>query len=73
MLRVEKTGHSGTLDPESPRLDRVHRPRDAAGQGAAGRGEGVRLRRRLHRRQSGKAAVQRAIETFTGALFQRPL
>ena len=57
---------------KSPEACRVHRPRDAAGQGAAGRGEGVRLRRACSRRQSGKAAVQRAIETLTGALFQRP-
>ena len=72
MLRVEKTGHSGTLDPKVTGglivcIDRATRLVKAQ-QG----GEGVRASRGCTPPRGGKAAVNRAIETLTGALFQRP-
>mmetsp|Transcript_35637 Transcript_35637/g.87660 ORF Transcript_35637/g.87660 Transcript_35637/m.87660 type:complete len:486 (+) Transcript_35637:55-1512(+) len=74
MLRVEKTGHSGTLDPKVTGslivcIDRATRLVKA--QQGAGK-EYVCIARLHSAPEGGKAAVQRAIETLTGALFQRP-
>ena len=74
MLRVEKTGHSGTLDPKVTGglivcIDRATRLVKA--QQGAGK-EYVCICRLHSAPEGGKAAVQRAIETLTGALFQRP-
>mgnify|MGYP001390393486 FL=1 len=74
MLRVEKTGHSGTLDPKVTGglivcIDRATRLVKA--QQGAGK-EYVCIARLHGAPEGGKAGVQRAIETLTGALFQRP-
>ena len=74
MLRVEKTGHSGTLDPKVTGglivcIDRATRLVKA--QQGAGK-EYVCIARLHAAPEGGKAAVNRAIETLTGALFQRP-
>ena len=74
MLRVEKTGHSGTLDPKVTGglivcIDRATRLVKA--QQGAGK-EYVCVARLHSKPEGGKQAVQRAIETLTGALFQRP-
>ena len=74
MLRVEKTGHSGTLDPKVTGglivcIDRATRLVKA--QQGAGK-EYVCICRLHGAPEGGKTAVQRAIETLTGALFQRP-
>jgi len=74
MLRVEKTGHSGTLDPKVTGglivcIDRATRLVKA--QQGAGK-EYVCIARLHSAPEGGKAAVLRAIETLTGALFQRP-
>ena len=74
MLRVEKTGHSGTLDPKVTGglivcIDRATRLVKA--QQGAGK-EYVCICRLHSAPEGGKGAVQRAIETLTGALFQRP-
>ena len=74
ILRVEKTGHSGTLDPKVTGclivcIDRATRLVKA--QQAAGK-EYVSVIR-LHGELPGKAAaLGQAIERLTGALFQRP-
>lgn len=74
ILRVEKTGHSGTLDPKVTgclivcidRATRLVKSQQSAGK------EYVAVVR-LHSALEGKAAAMgRAIETLTGALFQRP-
>ncbi|PRW20765.1 H ACA ribonucleo complex subunit 4 [Chlorella sorokiniana] len=74
ILRVEKTGHSGTLDPKVTgnlivcvdRATRLVKSQQGAGK------EYVAVAR-LHSKVAGGAAkVARAIETLTGALFQRP-
>ena len=74
MLRVEKTGHSGTLDPKVTGglivcIDRATRLVKA--QQGAGK-EYVCVARLHSKPEGGKQAVLRAIETLTGALFQRP-
>ncbi|KAH9937547.1 putative rRNA pseudouridine synthase [Fomitopsis serialis] len=66
ILRVEKTGHSGTLDPKVTGclivcIDRATRCRK----------EYVAVLR-LHSPLPNPAALPRAIQTLTGALFQRP-
>jgi len=72
ILRVEKTGHSGTLDPKVTGclivcIDRATRLVKA--QQSAGK-EYVAVAR-LHA-ACNVAKVQRSVETLTGALFQRP-
>lgn len=78
ILRVEKTGHSGTLDPKVTGclivcIDRATRLVKA--QQSAGK-EYVGLVR-FHSAIGGSTAeatrkVERAVSTLTGALFQRP-
>ncbi|KAG5182391.1 pseudouridine synthase [Tribonema minus] len=73
ILRVEKTGHSGTLDPKVTGclivcIDRATRLVKA--QQSAGK-EYVAIVR-LHAALESQAKLARAIETLTGALFQRP-
>ncbi|KAH7281268.1 hypothetical protein KP509_36G038600 [Ceratopteris richardii] len=73
ILRVEKTGHSGTLDPKVTGslivcVDRATRLVKAQ-QGA---GKEYVCIARLHSKVDDVAKVARAIETLTGALFQRP-
>jgi len=73
ILKVEKTGHSGTLDPKVTgclivcveRATRLVKSQQGAGK------EYVAVLR-LHDAVDGHAKVARAIETLTGALFQRP-
>jgi len=73
ILKVEKTGHSGTLDPKVTgclivcveRATRLVKSQQGAGK------EYVAVLR-LHNAVEGEAKVARAIETLTGALFQRP-
>ncbi|MCO5585595.1 hypothetical protein L7F22_039530 [Adiantum nelumboides] len=73
ILRVEKTGHSGTLDPKVTgslivcvgRATRLVKAQQGAGK------EYVCIAR-LHSKVDDVAKVARAIETLTGALFQRP-
>eukprot|EP01036_Dinobryon_divergens_P025162 gene25162-33683_t len=73
MLRVEKTGHSGTLDPKVTGclivcIDRATRL--AKAQQSAGK-EYVGIVR-LHSAVENVAKLYSAVETLTGALFQRP-
>jgi len=73
ILRVEKTGHSGTLDPKVTGclivcLDRATRLVKA--QQSAGK-EYVGVVR-LHGAIDNEGKLARAVETLTGALFQRP-
>lgn len=71
-MRVEKTGHSGTLDPKVTgclivcidRATRLVKSQQSAGK------EYVAVAR-LHA-ACDPAKVQRSVETLTGALFQRP-
>jgi len=73
ILRVEKTGHSGTLDPKVTgclivcvdRATRLVKSQQSAGK------EYVAIVR-LHGAVGSQGKVARAIETLTGALFQRP-
>jgi H/ACA ribonucleoprotein complex subunit 4 len=75
ILRVEKTGHSGTLDPQVTgclivcieRATRLVKSQQSAGK------EYVAVLR-LHgmRPDLDEASVRRAIETLTGPLYQRP-
>merc|ERR1712100_558296 len=73
ILRVEKTGHSGTLDPKVTgclivcveRATRLVKSQQGAGK------EYIAVLR-LHNAIDGEAKLARAIETLTGALFQRP-
>ncbi|ETW05460.1 tRNA pseudouridine(55) synthase [Aphanomyces invadans] len=73
ILRVEKTGHSGTLDPKVTgclivcvdRATRLVKSQQGAGK------EYVAIVR-LHSAIESQASLARAIETLTGALFQRP-
>lgn len=74
MLRVDKTGHSGTLDPKVTGnlivcIDRATRLVKA--QQGAGK-EYVCVARLHSAPEGGLPKVARAIETLTGALFQRP-
>ncbi|KAI9742020.1 MAG: centromere/microtubule-binding protein cbf5 [Cirrosporium novae-zelandiae] len=74
MLRVEKTGHSGTLDPKVTgclivcidRATRLVKSQQGAGK------EYVCVVRFHDTIKGGEAAFARALETLTGALFQRP-
>ncbi|KIY45452.1 putative rRNA pseudouridine synthase [Fistulina hepatica ATCC 64428] len=73
ILRVEKTGHSGTLDPKVTgclivcidRATRLVKSQQGAGK------EYVCILR-LHSALPDPTALPRALETLTGALFQRP-
>ncbi|KAF1813249.1 centromere/microtubule-binding protein cbf5 [Eremomyces bilateralis CBS 781.70] len=74
MLRVEKTGHSGTLDPKVTGclivcIDRATRLVKA--QQGAGK-EYVCVVRFHAPVPGGEKSVARALETLSGALFQRP-
>ncbi|KAK4242479.1 centromere/microtubule binding protein cbf5-like protein [Achaetomium macrosporum] len=74
MLRVEKTGHSGTLDPKVTGclivcIDRATRLVKA--QQGAGK-EYVAVIRFHATVPGGEPAFAKALETLTGALFQRP-
>ncbi|KAJ9652798.1 centromere/microtubule-binding protein cbf5 [Neophaeococcomyces mojaviensis] len=74
MLRVEKTGHSGTLDPKVTgclivcidRATRLVKSQQGAGK------EYVAVVRFHDKLPGGEAQFARALETLTGALFQRP-
>ncbi|KAK3685421.1 centromere/microtubule binding protein CBF5 [Podospora appendiculata] len=74
MLRVEKTGHSGTLDPKVTgclivcvdRATRLVKAQQGAGK------EYVCVIRLHESIPGGEAAFAQALETLTGALFQRP-
>ena len=73
ILRIEKTGHSGTLDPKVTGclivcLDRATRLVKA--QQSAGK-EYVGVVR-LHGPIANAGVLQKALETLTGACFQRP-
>lgn len=73
MLRVEKTGHSGTLDPKVTgclivcidRATRLVKAQQSAGKEYVGIV-------RLHSALEDSSKLYKAIETLTGALFQRP-
>uniref|UniRef100_H2MWY9 H/ACA ribonucleoprotein complex subunit DKC1 n=1 Tax=Oryzias latipes TaxID=8090 RepID=H2MWY9_ORYLA len=73
ILRVEKTGHSGTLDPKVTgclivcidRATRLVKSQQSAGKEYVGIV-------RLHNAVENQHALARALETLTGALFQRP-
>jgi len=72
--RVEKTGHSGTLDPKVTgclivcidRATRLVKSQQGAGK------EYVCVIRLHDKLPGGEAQLARALETLTGALFQRP-
>lgn len=73
ILKCEKTGHSGTLDPKvtgclTVCVDRATRL--VKSQQGAGKEYVCVLR--LHDTLENEAALPRALETLTGALFQRP-
>ncbi|RYG70056.1 RNA-guided pseudouridylation complex pseudouridine synthase subunit Cbf5 [archaeon] len=73
ILRVEKTGHSGTLDPKVTgclivcvdRATRLVKAQQSAGKEYVGIV-------RLHSAIENESALYKALETLTGALFQRP-
>ncbi|KAL6555411.1 centromere/microtubule-binding protein cbf5 [Orobanche gracilis] len=73
ILRVDKTGHSGTLDPKVTgnlivcidRATRLVKSQQGAGK------EYVCIAR-LHSKVPEVSKVARALETLTGAVFQRP-
>lgn len=73
ILRVEKTGHSGTLDPKVTgclivcidRATRLVKSQQSAGKEYVGI---VRLHNAIENEQQ----LSRGLETLTGALFQRP-
>lgn len=74
ILRVDKTGHSGTLDPKVTgnlivcvdRATRLVKSQQGAGK------EYVCIAKLHSAVEGGEVKVARAIETLTGALFQRP-
>jgi H/ACA ribonucleoprotein complex subunit 4 len=74
LRRVEKTGHSGTLDPKVTgclivcidRATRLVKSQQGAGK------EYVCVIRFHDKVEGGEPAFLRALETLTGALFQRP-
>ncbi|CAD6586748.1 MAG: centromere/microtubule-binding protein cbf5 [Alectoria sarmentosa] len=74
ILRVDKTGHSGTLDPRVTgclivcidRATRLVKSQQGAGK------EYVCVLRLHDRLPGGEAQMNRALETLTGSLFQRP-
>jgi H/ACA ribonucleoprotein complex subunit 4 len=73
ILRVEKTGHSGTLDPKVTgclivcidRATRLVKAQQSAGKEYVGIV-------RLHAALESERILYQALETLTGALFQRP-
>ena len=73
ILKVEKTGHSGTLDPKVTgclivcidRATRLVKSQQSAGK------EYVAILR-LHDKLENEAKLQQVINTLTGTLFQRP-
>lgn len=73
ILRVEKTGHSGTLDPKVTgcliicidRATRLVKAQQSAGKEYVGIV-------RLHAALEDPTRVYKALETLTGAVFQRP-
>lgn len=73
ILRVEKTGHSGTLDPKvtgclivcADRATRLVKSQQSAGK------EYVCVVR-FHEKVESQKAFETALHTLTGALFQRP-
>ncbi|KAE8583863.1 hypothetical protein XENTR_v10020714 [Xenopus tropicalis] len=73
ILRSEKTGHSGTLDPKVTgclivcidRATRLVKSQQSAGKEYVGIV-------RLHNALENELQLSRALETLTGALFQRP-
>jgi len=73
ILRVEKTGHSGTLDPKVTgclivcidRSTRLAKSQQSAGKEYIGV-------LRLHSILDDKQKLYKAVETMTGAIFQRP-
>ncbi|KAK1295479.1 H/ACA ribonucleoprotein complex subunit 4 [Acorus calamus] len=73
ILRVEKTGHSGTLDPKVTGnlivcIDRATR----LVKSQQGAGKEYVCVARLHSSVPDPSRVSRALETLTGAVFQRP-
>ncbi|KAL4312442.1 hypothetical protein GQ457_01G013550 [Hibiscus cannabinus] len=73
ILRVDKTGHSGTLDPKVTGnlivcIDRATR----LVKSQQGAGKEYVCVARLHSKVPDVAKVARALETLTGAVFQRP-
>ncbi|MCL7021404.1 hypothetical protein MKW94_024737 [Papaver nudicaule] len=73
ILRVEKTGHSGTLDPKVTGnlivcIDRATR----LVKSQQGAGKEYVCVARLHSAVPAVAKVARALEALTGAVFQRP-
>ncbi|KAD5961051.1 hypothetical protein R6Q59_014042 [Mikania micrantha] len=73
ILRVEKTGHSGTLDPKVTGnlivcIDRATR----LVKSQQGAGKEYVCVARLHSAVPDVSKVARALETLTGAVFQRP-
>ncbi|OCF42066.1 centromere/microtubule-binding protein cbf5 [Kwoniella heveanensis CBS 569] len=73
ILRVEKTGHSGTLDPKVTGclivcIDRATR----LVKSQQGAGKEYVCVVRFHDSLPDEKALPRALETLTGALFQRP-
>ncbi|CAL1352345.1 unnamed protein product [Linum trigynum] len=73
ILRSEKTGHSGTLDPKVTGnlivcIDRATR----LVKSQQGAGKEYVCVARLHDKVPDVAKVARALETLTGAVFQRP-
>eukprot|EP01053_Blabericola_migrator_P013342 Blabericola_migrator_1__13341@NODE_940_length_5959_cov_113_267312_g652_i0_p2_GENE_NODE_940_length_5959_cov_113_267312_g652_i0NODE_940_length_5959_cov_113_267312_g652_i0_p2_ORF_typecomplete_len474_score88_80DKCLD/PF08068_12/2_5e30DKCLD/PF08068_12/1_4e04DKCLD/PF08068_12/35TruB_N/PF01509_18/3_5e22PUA/PF01472_20/5e18TruB_C_2/PF16198_5/1_6e15UPF0113/PF03657_13/0_00029DUF2271/PF10029_9/0_22Med19/PF10278_9/0_21RNA_polI_A34/PF08208_11/5_4_NODE_940_length_5959_cov_113_267312_g652_i045025923 len=74
ILKVEKTGHSGTLDPKVTgcllvclnRATRLVKSQQGAGK------EYVGIVKLHTPPQGGRSAVERALKTLTGALYQRP-
>ena len=73
ILRCEKTGHSGTLDPKVTGnlivcIDRATR----LVKSQQGAGKEYVCVVRLHDKIESKKVLAQAIETLTGALFQRP-
>ena len=73
ILRCEKTGHSGTLDPKvtgclTVCIDRATR----LVKSQQGAGKEYICVLRLHDKIGSQADLERALETLTGALFQRP-
>lgn len=74
ILRVERTGHSGTLDPKVTgclivcidRATRLVKSQQGAGK------EYVCVLRLHGKLPGGESQLSRALETLTGALFQRP-
>ncbi|KAL4917921.1 Centromere/microtubule-binding protein CBF5 [Aspergillus aurantiobrunneus] len=74
ILRAEKTGHSGTLDPKVTgclivcidRATRLVKSQQGAGK------EYVCVIRLHDKIPGGESQFKRALETLTGALFQRP-